>query len=139
MKIKLLALAMVAALAIFTAGTVQATDVTFGWDSYAEKADIAGGGFSLLYSQAQTGPWTRIATINDGNATSYKLTAIETVLAGSQYWFTLRAFRSGGTPESDNATPVLWNKPTTTTTSVQPTTTTTSIKPVVAPTGLTAR
>jgi len=136
---------MLAALVLF-ASIAAATNIKFGWDTYADKADIAGGGFALYYSDNQAGPYSKIATINDVNATTYDFLAIESVgLTASSYWFALRAFRAGGSPESANSTPIQWTKPTTTTTSVMPTTTTTSmlptttttsIKPVVPVTGL---
>ena len=148
---RLFCIVLIALIVLFQSVASFATDINFGWEySAADTADITGGGFTLWYGTASAGPFIKISTVNNVNARAYTLLSIETIgLTANSYWFTMRAFRAGGTPESANATPIQWFRPTTTsssstTTSVKPTTTssssstTTSIKPVAPITGLTA-
>jgi hypothetical protein len=131
---KLIYTLLIAIIILFQIGTALALNLTLGWDSYANKADISGGGFYLKISPTTGGPYVIFDTVNDVDATEYTFYYFETVYPQSRYYFVMTAFRANGV-ESDNSNEVTWVKPTTTTTSIIPTTTTT-VKPTTTTTSV---
>jgi hypothetical protein len=87
----------------------QALDLQFGWDPYADKAEITA--FKLKIGTAPGGPYS-VATITIPNpdAVSYTITAFETTYPLRKYYFVLTAFDATDGMESPNSNEVMYRK-----------------------------